>query len=393
MLRPESAAEQRLRQDVRAWLQANTPDELRHLTFRPAPQEIMPWYRRLFERGWIAPHWPREHGGMGASPVEQVILAEEMALIGAPDIPGQGINQIGPLLIKFGSPAQRALHLPRILSGEVIWCQGYSEPGAGSDLASLRTRARLEGDELVVNGHKTWTTWGHHAHWMYALARSGNSGSGGARSRHEGISFVLIDLATPGITRRPIRNIAGDDEFCEVFLDEVRVPVANVVGEFGAGWRVATALLNEERIRIGSPLLALKALARLHAAAKLTGAAQDPWMQERIAQAEIEVETLVAAFLDALDQLDGGGDAASASACLKVLATETVQRVLDAAQEAAGGARALLQPLTPGAERIDLSEMYLQSRRLSIYGGSNEIQRSLIASRVLGLPGGRRKPA
>ena len=170
----------------------------------------------------------------------------------------------------------------------------------------------------------------------------------------------------------------------------MRVPVANLVGEPGAGWRIATALLNEERIRIGSPLLALKALARLRAIAELTGSARDPRMQERIALAGIEVDTLIAAYLDALEQL-GGGDAASASACLKVYATETVQRVLDAAQEAAGGARALLQPLTPGGERIDLSEMVLQSRRLSIYGGSNEIQRSLIASRVLGLPDGRNR--
>jgi len=386
MLRPESAAEQNFRLDVRAWLAANTPEHLRHLTFRPAPGEIMPWYRRLFERGWIAPHWPRQHGGMGASPAEQVILAEEMAVFGAPDIPSQGINQIGPLLIRFGSPAQRALHLPLILSGETVWCQGYSEPGAGSDLASLRTRARIEGGEFIIDGHKTWTTWGQHAHWMYALVRSGAAGR-----RHEGISFVLIDLTTPGITRRPIRNIAGDEEFCEVFLDRVRVPVANVVGEAGAGWRVATALLNEERIRIGSPLLALKALERLRAVARLTGADAAPQMQERIAQAELEVETLIAAYLEALEQLDGG-DPASASACLKVLATETVQRVLDAAQEAAGGARALLRPLMAEGMRIDFSEMVLQSRRLSIYGGSNEIQRSLIASRVLGLTDGRRKP-
>ncbi len=393
MLRPESPAERRLREEVRMWLAANTPERLRYLTFRPAPGEIMPWYRRLFERGWIAPHWPREHGGMGASPVEQVILAEEMALFGAPDIPSQGINQIGPLLIKFGSAAQGALHLPRILSGESIWCQGYSEPGAGSDLASLRTRARVEGSELVVDGQKTWTTWGHHAHWMYTLVRSGSPGGNGGGSRHAGISFVLIDLATPGITRRPIRNIAGDEEFCEVFLDQVRVPMANVVGDLGAGWRIATALLNEERTRIGSPLLALKALERLRAVARLTGAARDPQMQARVAQAEIEVEALVAAFLDALEQLDRGGDAAGASACLKVFATETVQRVLDAAQEAAGGARALLNPLTPGAGSIDLSEMYLQSRRLSIYGGSNEIQRSLIAGRVLGLPNERVKPS
>ncbi len=388
MLRPESADEQRLRREVSDWLQANTPDTLRQLTFRPVPGAIMPWYRKLYERGWIAPHWPREHGGMGASPAEQVILFEEMARFGAPDFPSQGINQIGPLLIKFGSNAQRALHLPRILSGESIWCQGYSEPGAGSDLASLRTRARLEGAELIVNGHKTWTTWGQHAHWMYALVRSGEPGGG-----HEGISFVLIDLAAAGVTRRPIRNIAGDEEFCEVLLDHVHVPVANVVGELGSGWRIATALLNEERIRIGSPLLALKALARLRAVARLTGAAGESYMQERIAHMEIEVETLIAAYLDALEQLEGDGDAASASACLKVFATETVQRILDVAQEAAGGMRALLRPLQLRAASIDLSEMFLQSRRLSIYGGSNEIQRSLIAGRVLGLADARRKPS
>ena len=386
MLRPESAAEQNFRSEVRAWLLESTPAELRDLTFRPPPGSIMPWYRRLFERGWIAPHWPRGHGGMGASPVEQVILIEEMARVGAPDIPSQGLNQIGPLLIEFGSVSQCAQHLPRILSGEVIWCQGYSEPGAGSDLASLRTRARTEGDQLVINGQKTWTTWGHHAHWMYALVRSGASGN-----RHEGISFVLIDLATPGISRRPIRTIAGDEEFCEVFFDEVRVPLANVVGEAGSGWRIATALLNEERIRIGSPLLALKALERLRSVARLTGAAEEPELRARIAQAEIEVETLVAAYLDALEQLAQGADAAGASACLKVFATETVQLVLDVAQEAAGGARALLHPLTADGLSVDFSEMYLQSRRLSIYGGSNEIQRSLIATRVLGLPNGRGK--
>lgn len=169
------------------------------------------------------------------------------------------------------------------------------------------------------------------------------------------------------------------------------MPLANVVGEQGGGWRIATALLNEERIRIGSPQLALKALGRLQTVARLTGAAEDPEMRGRIAEAEIEVETLIAAYLDALEQLEGGADAAGASACLKVFATETVQRVLDVAQDAAGGARALLHPLTVDGVTVDFSEMYLQSRRLSIYGGSNEIQRSLISSRVLGLPDGRRK--
>ena len=386
MLRPETEAERRLRTEVRAWLPANTPEELRHLTFRPPVDRIMPWYRKVFERGWIAPHWPKSHGGMGATPVEQVILIEEMAAFGVPDVPGQGLNQIGPLLIRFGNPAQQQLHLPRILSGDAIWCQGYSEPGSGSDLASLRTRARVDGDCLVIDGQKTWTTWGHHAHWMYALVRTGEPGS-----RHAGITFVLIDLATPGITRRPIRNIAGDDEFCEGFFDGVRVPLENVVGEIGGGWRIATALLNEERIRIGSPHLALKALGRLKAVAAATGTGRDPAMQRRIAQAEVECEALVAAYLEALVQLESGGDAAAASACLKIFSTETVQFVLDAAQDAAGALRARRETAGAGAALVDFCEMFLQSRRLTIYGGSNEIQRTLLASRVLGLPDGRAK--
>jgi alkylation response protein AidB-like acyl-CoA dehydrogenase len=182
MLRPETAAEAAFRSEVRAWLAANVPDALRHGTFRPLPAEGMPWYRALSQRGWIAPHWPRSHGGMGASPVQQVILMEEMALAGTPDIPTQGLNHIGPLLIARGTPAQQQRHLPPILAGDAIWCQGYSEPGSGSDLASLRTRAEVRGDTLVINGHKIWTTWGHHADWMFALVRTSSAGKRVTRS-------------------------------------------------------------------------------------------------------------------------------------------------------------------------------------------------------------------
>jgi alkylation response protein AidB-like acyl-CoA dehydrogenase len=215
LLRMETPVESAFRAEVAQWLEVKVPDRLRHLTFRPHPSEGMPWYKQLSARGWIAPHWPVSHGGMGATPVQQVILMEELARAGAPDIPTQGLNHIGPILMKCGTPAQRDRHLPAILAGEAIWCQGYSEPGAGSDLASLRTRAVIHGDSLVISGHKIWTTWGHHAHWMFSLVRTSDG-----EARQHGITFVLIDLKSPGISRRPIRTIAGDDEFCEVFLSQ-----------------------------------------------------------------------------------------------------------------------------------------------------------------------------
>ncbi|GAA5125459.1 acyl-CoA dehydrogenase family protein [Alloalcanivorax gelatiniphagus] len=385
MLRAETEAQARWRADIAAWLAHTLPDSLRHLTFRPPPDQAMAWYRTLAAHGWIAPHWPREHGGLGATPVEQVILMEEMARAGAPDLPTQGLNHIGPLLMHRGSEQQRARHLPAILNGDVIWCQGYSEPGAGSDLASLRTKGELDGDTLVINGHKIWTTWGHHADWMFALIRTGKG-----RRRQEGITFILIDLASPGITRRPITTLAGDDELCEVFFDDVRVPVDQVVGTLNQGWAVATALLDEERLRLGSPALALKALTRLRhlaASAEHRETARGP-LRERIARAEVETEAVIAAYLAAAEALDDGRPADCSS--LKVLATETVQRTLDTLQRLAGASAALRDPRRDGALTLDYSEMFLQSHRLSIYGGTNEIQRTLIAQKTLNLPTGAR---
>lgn len=382
MLRIETEAESAFRSEVAQWLQANVPEHLRHMTFRPHPSEGMPWYKKLSARGWIAPHWPVHHGGMGATPVQQVILMEELARAGAPDIPTQGLNHIGPILIECGTPAQRERHLPAILAGEAIWCQGYSEPGAGSDLASLRTRAVIDGDSLVISGHKIWTTWGHHAHWMFSLVRT----SDGEAKQH-GITFVLIDLKTSGISRRPIRTIAGDDEFCEVFLDEVRVPITNVVGEIDQGWKVATALLGEERLRIGSPALAQKAIERLRRlAASLPRSSRT---DELLAHAEIETETLIASFLGVAEAEQA--KTPTDSSYLKILATETVLAILDGLQEIAGEDAPIRDAtMTPGGY-LDYSEMFLQSRRLPIYGGTNEVQRNIIATKVLGMPTARRK--
>jgi alkylation response protein AidB-like acyl-CoA dehydrogenase len=382
LLRMETPAESAFRAEVAQWLQANVPERLRHLTFRPQPSEGMPWYKRLSARGWIAPHWPASHGGMGATPVQQVILMEELARAGAPDIPTQGLNHIGPILIECGTPTQRQRHLPAILAGDAIWCQGYSEPGAGSDLASLRTRAVVDGDSLVISGHKIWTTWGHHAHWMFSLVRTSDG-----EARQHGITFVLIDLKSPGISRRPIRTLAGDDEFCEVFLDDVRVPITNVVGEIDQGWKVATALLSEERLRIGSPALAQKALLRLRrvAASRPPSSRTD----ELLAHAEIETETLIASFLNVAEAEQA--KTATDSSYLKILATETVLGILDALQEIAGEDAPIRDAAMTPHGYLDYSEMFLQSRRLPIYGGTNEVQRNIIATKVLGMPGARRR--
>ncbi len=383
MLRIESEAEQAFRREVRDWYAAELPEELRDLTFRPEPARALGWYRRLSRRGWIAPHWPKAFGGMGASPVEQVILMEEAARIGAPELPTQGLNQIGPILQRFGTPEQQARHLPAILQGDVIWCQGYSEPGAGSDLASLRTRGRVENDEIVVTGHKIWTTWGHHADWIYALVRTNET-----LPRRQGITFLLIDLTSPGITRRPIRTLADENEFCEVFFDEVRVPRANVVGPLDGGWSIVTALLDEERIQLGAPSHALRALERVRRMARALGPALGEAGRLMVADAEMEVAALTAAFLQILTAVADGkaGDPSG----LKILSTETTQRVLDIAQELAGSAASLKLPEQVAGAVIDFSELFLQSRRLSIYGGTNEIQRGLIADRVLKLPKGKR---
>jgi alkylation response protein AidB-like acyl-CoA dehydrogenase len=380
MLRHETEADRNFRLEVRDWLARNLDPSLQDLPGRPAPTEMLAWCRKLHGQGWLIPHWPRAHGGSEMSPVRQLILYEEQARAGVPDISLQGVNHIGPTLIRFGSEAQKRRHLPPIAGSEVIWCQGYSEPGAGSDLTALRTRAVIDGGHLVVNGSKIWTTWGHHAHWMFALVRTG-----AVEDRAKGITFVLIDLATPGITRRPITTIAGEDELAEVFFDDVRVPLENVVGDIGDGWTIATALLNEERLRGSNPGFALKALWRLRRLAHFTGADQDPVVQDRIAALGIEVEAVSASYLDLMEMAHEGSPASTDSAFMKIIGTEVTQRISAAMLEIAGDCGAVQSLEQHNSRRVDFTATALASRRLSILGGANEIQRSLIVSRVLRL--------
>jgi alkylation response protein AidB-like acyl-CoA dehydrogenase len=380
MLRHEIEADCNFRMDVRDWLGRNLDPALQDLPGRPAPAAMLAWCRKLHARGFLIPHWPRAHGGSEMSPVHQLILCEEQARAGAPDISLQGVNHIGPTLMRFGSAEQQRRHLPPIAASEVIWCQGYSEPGAGSDLTALRTRAVVDGDHLVIDGSKIWTTWGHHAHWMFALVRTG-----APEDKAKGITFVLIDLSTPGITRRPIPTIAGDDELAEVFFDGVRVPLENVVGAVGDGWTVATALLNEERLRGSHPGFALKALWRLRRLARFTGADSDPAVQDRIAALEIEVEAVCASYLDLMEMAQDGGFETADSSFMKIIGTEVTQRVADAMLEIGGSLGAVQPVVDHDGRRVDFSTTALAARRLSILGGTNEIQRSLITSRVLGL--------
>jgi hypothetical protein len=382
MFRHDSPEEAAFRTEVRAWFEANLPPSLRGRTNRPPPHELMPWYHALSRKGWIAPHWPTKHSGMGATLNQQIIMTEELARVGAPHLPAQGLNHIGPILIEFGSEAQKAKHLPPILDGSVIWAQGYSEPGAGSDLASLATRATLTGDHFVVNGQKIWTTWGHHSQWMFALVRTDPQ----AQPRHAGISFILLDLRSPGIRVRPIHTIAGDDEFAEVFFDDVKVPAENLVGKLHDGWRIANALLGHERLGNANPQFALIALERIKTMARATGVMADPAFRDRLAAASINATALVAMFSHAVELTNRERSPGPESSIIKIYGTELLQSLNDLLVEAAGSDSSIEHPLMTALGEVDVSTPFLQVRRATIYGGSSEIQRNIVARRVLNLP-------
>jgi alkylation response protein AidB-like acyl-CoA dehydrogenase len=382
MFRHDSPDEAAFRTEVRTWLEANLPAALRGRTNRPPPAELMPWYRALSRKGWIAPHWPKQDGGMGATLNEQIIMTEELARVGAPQLPAQGLNHIGPTLIEFGTEAQKSKHLPPIIAGTVIWAQGYSEPGAGSDLASLATRATLEDDHFVVRGQKIWTTWAHYSDWMFALVRTDPL----AQPRQAGISFLLLDLHSPGITIRPIRTIAGDDEFSEVFFDNVIVPAENLVGKLNDGWRIANALLGHERLGTSNPQYALIALDRIKAVARASGLITDPAFRDRLAAASINVTALSALFSHAVELTNLQRSPGPEASLIKIFGTELLQSLNDLLIEAAGSEASIETPIMTGSGTVDVSTPFLQVRRATIYGGSSEIQRNIIARRVLNLP-------
>ncbi|GAN77101.1 acyl-CoA dehydrogenase family protein [Acidisphaera rubrifaciens] len=365
---------------VRHWIEANYPPELRNPPKRLHWRDNKAWYFKLAEKGWLAPGWPREHGGMGLSAARQIIMTEELERHGCARTNDHGIVMVGPLLIRYGTDEQKRHFLPKILTGEHIWCQGYSEPNAGSDLASLRTEAVRDGDEWVINGQKTWTTLAQDANWIFVLVRTDKTAK-----KQEGISFLLVPLDTPGVTVRPIINLEMHDEFCETFFDNVRVPAGNLVGEVNKGWTMAKALLGFERIFIGSPKQSSYALARLRMLAERMGVADDPAYQDRYQRLRLDLADHRALYEHYVEKLRRGEMLGADVSMLKLWQTELYQRISQTMLDIAAENGGLLDPME-GNRELHPAGVFIQARPTTIYGGSNEIQRNILAKAVLGLP-------
>jgi alkylation response protein AidB-like acyl-CoA dehydrogenase len=357
--------------EVRAFIAQSLPQEIREKVQRGKSlekEDHVRWQRILYERGWIAPSWPVEHGGPGWSPVQRHLFEEELAFGCAPRIVPFGLLMLGPILINFANDALRKRFLPRILRTDDWWCQGYSEPGAGSDLASLQTRARREGDTYVVSGTKTWITYAHWSDWIFALVRTDPNAK-----KHEGISFLLIDMRSPGVTVRPIETIDGGHEINEVHFENVRVPVENRVGDENAGWRYAVFLLEHERTGTAGVTRCKQQLSMVRELCERERPS-DRRLRERIASVEIELEALAFTELRILAAESAGTRPGPESSILKIKGTEIQQRLTELALDAVG----------PYA-RAPYAASYFNYRKTSIYAGSNEIQKNIIAKRILGL--------
>ncbi len=318
---------------------------------------------------------------MGLSPSKQLIYLEEQERWGIARYQDHGVLMVGPILMRFGTAEQRARYLPPILSCEHRWCQGYSEPNAGSDLASLRTRADHQGDVFIINGQKIWTTMAHDVDHIFVLARTDPN----AR-KQEGISFFLISLAEPGIRVRPLKDIAGHMELCEVFFDDVRVPASNLVGKINEGWTIAKSILGFERISLGSPKLPEYGMQVLMSAARACEVSDDPVFQDRYAQLQLDVAHLGAIYKRFAGQAARGETLGPEVSLLKIFATELFQRIAELIIETAGALGSLAGDVRVGSHLINLLGPYFKARPATIYGGSNEIQKNIIARQVLELP-------
>lgn len=368
------------RHEVRSFYAEHFPTHLRDVIGYYTWAQQRDWYRKLYERGWAAPSWPREYGGMGLDASKLLIFVEErLDLARGPDF--GGLVMLGPVLMKFGSPQQKARYLPRILSGDDLWAQGYSEPGAGSDLASLRTEAVVDGDDFVVNGQKIWTTWGLECTHMFALVRTDKS-----VKKQAGISFLLLDLQSPGVKVRGIRNLTGQEDFCEVFFDDVRVPRANLVGDLNDGWRVSKALVGHERLLIGNPQHCQRALQRLATVARSQGLFDDPGFLDKYTQLALDVEDLAASYGRYCDLARRGEPIGADVSLLKIWATETLQRINEQIVECAGDYGGSNGPLPFGSASVDVLHPFYISRPTTIGAGTSEVQRNIMAKFVLGLP-------
>jgi alkylation response protein AidB-like acyl-CoA dehydrogenase len=372
--------EAEFRATVRRFLDENYPQDIRNPPKRLHWHENKPWYMKLSEKGWLCPAWPREYGGMGLDPSKQIALIEEYEHYGVARTNDHGIVMLGPLVMRYGTEAQKQKFLPAILDGTHVWCQGYSEPNAGSDLAALRTEAVLDGDDYIVNGQKTWCTLGTDANWIFLLVRTDKQAK-----KQEGISFLLVPMDLPGVTVRPIINLDMQDEFAEVFFDNVRVPRENLVGEPNKGWSMAKALLGFERIYLGSPRQSAYALARLRQLAERMGVWEDEAFQDQYARLRLDLEDHKALYGTYVDRLKRGEQLPPDVSMLKVIQTELFQRISEAMMDIAGENAGLLEPMG-GNRELHPSGRFIDARPATIYGGSSEVQRNIIAKNVLELP-------
>ncbi|MDO9023426.1 acyl-CoA dehydrogenase [Zwartia sp.] len=377
----DAMSEPTFRKMLRSFYRKKYPEHMRNVPRRLHWHEIKNWYATLSAQGWVAPSWPKKFGGMGLSPEKMIAYVEEQEQYGVARAPDMGIVMIGPLLIQRGSSEQQKRFLPKIIAGEHVWCQGYSEPGAGSDLAALQTEAVREGDVFVVNGQKIWTTLAQDATHMFALVRTDRSAK-----KQAGISFLLIDLSTPGITIRTIKDIVGYEEFCEVFFDNVRVPVDNLVGEINQGWTIAKALLGFERIFLGSPKQSRYALSQLTLLAEKLGLMDDPVFAARYAELLLDVADQVSAYTHYADMVKRGEPLPPSVSLLKIWGTDTYQRICTVMVEAAQehGATGETTDIVKGG--MNVPAIMLNSIPATIYGGSTEVQKEIIAKHVLRLP-------
>src|SRR5829696_9243014 len=382
-------SERRLQEEVRGFLASERPDAGR----LPRPlaermEALRAWQGRCYEAGYVGRAWPQEFGGGGGPAAEQIIIDQELAAAGAPEFANVvGLDVLGPSLLRFGDDEQRRRYIPPILAAEEIWCQGFSEPDAGSDLASLRTRADDHGDHFVISGPKTWVSWGQFARWCGVLARTHDAGP-----KHRGISMLIVDMRSPGVELRPMTQITGHAEFCELFLDDVVVPKENLLAERGDGWKIAMHTLGHER---GTAALPRQVKLRtwldraVHVASerRLDGEAliDDPHAQVALAQALIGIEVLRHHAYHTVGEFVNGGAVGPDSSSVKLLMAEAEQRLAATALDVLGPT---LQHADPEhvAENDFWHETYLYSRAASIYGGTQQIQRDIIAGRVLGLP-------
>jgi len=382
-------SERRLQEEIRGFLAGERPDaDLLPRPLADRMEALRAWQGRCYEAGYVGRAWPQEFGGGGAPAAEQIIIDQELAAAGAPEFANVvGLDVLGPSLLRFGSDEQRRRYIPPILAAEEIWCQGFSEPDAGSDLASLRTRADDRGDHFVISGQKTWVSWGQFARWCGVLARTHDAGP-----KHRGISMLIVDMRSPGVELRPMTQITGHAEFCELFLDDVVVPKENLLGGLGDGWKIAMHTLGHERGTAALPRQVklrtwLDRAVRVASERTVDGdpLIDDPGAQVALARAAIAVEVLRHHAYRTVGEFLNGGAVGPDSSSVKLLMAEAEQRLAATVLELLGPT---IEHAEPGADDEDgfWHETYLYSRAASVYGGTQQIQRNIIADRVLGLP-------